>query len=233
MKKLVLFGLGKIADVAYQHFLRDGGYEVVALACDREWIGKGQSLDSRLPVIAFEDVATHYPPAQYEMFVAVGYHELNQMRARKVREAKAKGYRLASYVSPRADVGPWFQVGENCLILDGVGIQPGARVGNNVSIWNQTLIGHHAVIGDDVWIAAGATLGGMAEVGRASFIGLNATLGGEVQLGAECFVGAGALVLKSAPDKSVFVQQGTERFRLDSTQFLRMTRMPAMGRREP
>ena len=72
----------------------------------------------------------------------------------------------------------------------------------------------------------------MAEVGRASFIGLNATLGGEVQLGAECFVGAGALVLKSAPDKSVFVQQGTERFR-PTAPTLRMTRMPAMGRREP
>lgn len=232
MKKLVLFGLGKIADVAYQHFLRDGGYEVVALCCDRAWIGKGQALSSTLPVVAFEDVEAQYPPDEHEMFVALGYHELNKLRARRVQDAKAKGYRLASYVSPRADVGSWFEVGENCLILDGVGIQPGARVGNNVSIWNHSLIGHHAVIGDDVWIAAGATIGGMAEVGQSSFIGLNATLGGELTLGADCFVGAGALVLKSAPDKSVFVQPGTERFRLDSTQFLRMTRMPAMGRRE-
>jgi acetyltransferase-like isoleucine patch superfamily enzyme len=154
------------------------------------------------------------------------------LRARKFAEAKAKGYRLASYVSPRADVGPWFQAGENCLILDGVGIQPGARIGHNVSIWNNTLIGHHSVIADDVWIAAGATIGGMVEVGRASFIGLNATLGGEAKLGAESFVGAAALVLKSGPDKSVFVQAATERFRLDSSQFLRMTRMPTIGNRD-
>lgn len=231
MKKLIIFGLGKIADVAYQQFLRDGGYEVAAFVCDREWIGKGQAVQGGLPIIAFDEVERLYPPAEFEMFLALGYHELNQLRARKFAEAKAKGYRLASYVSTRADVGPWFQVGENCLILDGVGIQPGAKVGHNVSIWNNTLIGHHSVIGDDVWIAAGATIGGMVEVGRASFIGLNATLGGEAQLGADCFVGAAALVLKSAPDKSVFVQPGTERFRLDSTQFLRMTRMPTMGSR--
>lgn len=232
MKKLILFGLGKIADVAYQHFLRDGGYEVVAFCCDRAWIGKGQTVQSGLPIVAFEDVKTQFPPADHEMFLALGYHELNQFRACKFAEAKAKGYRLASYVSPRADVGPWFQVGENCLILDGVGIQPGARVGDNVSIWNHTLVGHHAVIGDHVWIAAGATIGGMVEVGAASFIGLNATLGGEAKLGAGSFVGAAALVLKSGPEKSVFVQPGTERFRLDSTQFLRMTRMPTIGRRD-
>ena len=72
------------------------------------------------------------------MFVAVGYHELNQMRARKVREAKAKGYRLASYVSPRADVGALVPGGRELPDLGRRGIQPGARVGNNVSIWNQT-----------------------------------------------------------------------------------------------
>jgi len=226
MKKLIIFGLGKIADVAYQHFMRDSGREIAAFVCDREWIGKGQAVQGGLPIVAFDEVERSYPPANYDMFLALGYHELNQLRARKFAEAKAKGYQLASYVSPRADVGSWFRVGENCLILDGVGIQPGARVGHNVSIWNNTLIGHHSLIGDDVWIAAGATIGGMVEIGRASFIGLNATLGGEAKLGADCFVGAAALVLKSGPDKSVFVQAGTERFRLDSTQFLRMTRMP-------
>jgi sugar O-acyltransferase (sialic acid O-acetyltransferase NeuD family) len=232
MKKLIIFGLGKIADVAYQHFLRDSSHAIVAFACDREWIGKGQTVQGGPPIVAYDEVERLYPPAEHEMFLALGYHELNQVRARKFAEAKAKGYRLASYVSPRADVGPWFHVGENCLILDGVGIQPGAKVGHNVYIWNNTLIGHHSVIGDDVWIAAGATIGGMVEVGRASFIGLNATLGGEAVLGAESFVGAAALVLKSGPDKSVFVQQGTERFRLDSSQFLRMTRMPTIGSRE-
>ncbi len=229
MKKLVLFGLGKIADVALQHFLRDGEFEVVALCCDSEWIGKGQAVDARWPVLPFETIEQHFDPAQVQMHVALGYHDLNGLRAARAAQARAKGYRLANLISRRADVGPWLQLGDNCMLLDGVGVQPGARIGNNVSIWNHTLIGHHSVIEDDVWIAAGATLGGSVRIGARSFIGLNATIGGEAQLGAQCFVGGGALVLKSAPDKSVFVQPGTDRFRLDSTQFLRMTRMPVVG----
>ncbi len=229
MKKLVIFGLGKIADVAIQHFLRDSDCELVALTCDREWVEKGRAVVTGMPVYAFDEIEKYCDPASHDMFVAVGYHELNQLRANKCAEAKAKGYRLASYISPRASVGPWLVHGENCLILDGVGIQPGARIGNNASIWNNTLVGHHAVVGDNVWIAAGTTVGGMVEIGDNCFVGLNATLGGEAKLGARCFVGAAAVVLKSAPDESVFVQPGTERFRLDSTRFLRMTRMPAIG----
>jgi sugar O-acyltransferase (sialic acid O-acetyltransferase NeuD family) len=231
-KKLVVFGLGKVADVALAHFLRDG-VEVVALTCDREWLTTGAMVRSALPLIAFDEIEQHFDPAHHDMFVAMGYHELNAVRAAKCAQARVKGYRLFSYISPRADVGPWLELGDNCLILDGAGVQPGARIGDNVSIWNNVLVGHHAVVEDDAWLAAGATLGGLVRVGRACFVGLNATLGGEAQIGASSFIGAGALVLKSADPMSVFVQAGTEKFRLDSQQFLRMTRMPAIGRGRP
>ena len=163
------------------------------------------------------------------MFVAIGYHELNAVRARKCQEAKAKGYTLISYVSPRADHGPWLEVGENCLILDGVGIQPGVRIGNNVSLWNNALIGHHSVVQDHCWIAAGATLGGLVTLGERCFVGLNATIGGELSVGADCFLGAATLVVKSAPPRSVFIARGTDKFRLESGDFIRITMMPAVG----
>lgn len=163
------------------------------------------------------------------MFVAIGYHDLNAVRARKCQEAKAKGYTLISYVSPRADHGPWLEVGENCLILDGVGIQPGVRIGNNVSLWNNVLIGHHSVIHDHCWVAAGATLGGVVTLGERSFVGLNATIGGELSIGADCFLGAATLVVKNALPRSVFIARGTDKFRLESDDFIRMTMMPAIG----
>lgn len=235
MKPLIIFGLGKISDVAYHHFIRDKEYQVVAFTCDAEWLSD-KSDDQRqhcgIPVLPFEDIERHYPPESVAMFVAIGYHELNSVRATKCGQAKAKGYRLISYVSPRADHGPWLEVGENCLILDGVGIQPGVRIGNNVSIWNNVLIGHHSVIHDHCWLAAGATLGGLVDLGERSFVGLNATIGGELAIGTDCFLGAGTLVLKCAPDRSVFVAAGTEKFRLDSKAFIRMTKMPAIGTRK-
>lgn len=232
MKNIIIFGLGKISDVAFQHFIRDGEYRVVAFTCDAAWMTISAAPEGThlgLPMLPFEDVERYYPPESVSMFVAIGYHELNAVRAKKCQEAKAKGYKLISYVSPRADHGPWLDVGENCLILDGVGIQPGVRIGNNVSIWNNTLIGHHSVIQDHCWIAAGATLGGLITLGARSFVGLNATIGGDLVIGEDCFLGAASLVVKSAPSKSVFIARGTDKFRLQSDDFLRMTTMPAIG----
>lgn len=232
MKQLIIFGLGKIADVAYHHLVRDNEYQVVAFTCDAEWLtamGGQEGTHYGHPVLPFEDIERHYPPESVSMFVAIGYHDLNAVRARKCREAKAKGYTLISYISPRADHGPWLEVGENCLILDGVGIQPGVKIGHNVSLWNNVLIGHHSTIQDHCWIAAGATLGGVVTLGERSFIGLNATVGGELSIGADSFLGAATLVIKSAPPRSVFIAPGTDKFRLNSDDFLRMTKMSALG----
>jgi len=232
MKPLIIFGLGKIAEVAYHHFVRDGEYEVVAFTCDAEWLtsSDSRSIDSHygIPVVPFEDIERRFPPESIFFFVAIGYHDLNAVRALKCEEAKAKGYSLISYVSPRADCGSWLNVGENCLILDGVGIQPGVQIGNNVSLWNNALIGHHSVVHDHCWIAAGATLGGVVTLGQRSFVGLNATIGGELTIGEDCFLGATALVVKSAPPRSVFIARSTDKFRLESNDFLTMTRMPAL-----
>lgn len=232
MKPLIIFGLGKISDVAYHHIIRDKEYQVVAFTCDAKWLPQATDEERKHlghPVLPFEDLERHYPPESVSMFVAIGYHDLNTLRARKCEEAKAKGYTLINYVSPRADYGPWLDIGENCLILDGVGIQPGVRIGNNVSLWNNVLIGHHSTIQDHCWVAAGATLGGLVSLGERCFVGLNATVGGELSVGPDSFLGAATLVLKDAPAKSVFIAPGTQKFRLDSDDFLRMTRMAAIG----
>ncbi len=232
-KPIVIFGIGKIADVAFQHMKRDNSHEVVAFTCDRQWLPKAEgSTFHDLPVHAFEDLESRYPADRFALFIAIGYHELNAARAERYTQAKSRGYELTNYVSLRANVGPWLHIGDNCLVLDGVGIQPGTVIGSNVSIWNNTLIGHHSKVDDHCWLAANATLGGCVRLGERSFVGLNATVGGEVELGERCFVGGGANVMRSAPPKSVYVAPSTEKFRLDSDAFVRMTRMPAMGRRE-
>jgi sugar O-acyltransferase (sialic acid O-acetyltransferase NeuD family) len=233
MKPLVIFGIGKISEVVFHHFKRDSGYDVVGFTCDERWLPPGPPAEARhmgLPVIGFAGIERTFPPEQVAMFIAVGYQELNAVRTAKCAEARARGYRLASYVSKRADQGPWLEIGDNCLILDSVGIQPGVRIGNNVSIWNSSLIGHHSTVADNCWIAAGATLGGMVNLGASCFVGLGATIGGEVAIGDRCFIGAGTLITKPAEAGSVFVARDTEKYRLDSDDFLRITKLAAMGR---
>jgi len=219
-----MFGAGKVADVVYRHIAHAGEHEVVAFTTDAAYVPQSGVFHGK-PVVAFETVTERFPPERYEMIVVVGYHDLNAVRRAKYHAAKEKGYRLASYVSPRAGTGDWLEMGDNCIVLDGAVIEPGARLGNNVVVWSGVLIGHHTTIGDHAWIAGQATFGGSARLGERSFVGLGAIVGHEVELGAECMIGAGALVTKCAGAKSVFVAANTELFRLDSERFLKISKL--------
>lgn len=230
-KPILIFGAGKIAEVVYQHIIRDGYLSIAAFCVDQKYMDEGGKSGEKygIPVLAFDDIEKNYPPNKFDMLVVIGYQNLNLLRRQKYDSAKAKGYRLRSYVSPRADTGNWLNHGENCVILDGVGLQPGTEIGNNVFIWNNSLVGHHSKVLDDCWITAGTTIGGCTEIGEQTFIGLNATIGGEINIGQRNFIGAGALVIKSSSENSVFIAPAAEKFRLDVDTFLRMTSLPAMN----
>lgn len=223
MSKVVIFGAGKIADEAYFYLTNDSPHDVVAFTVDAEHLGVREKLG--LPVVAFEEVGRTHPPGDFKMFVAVGYQELNKFRARKYEEAKARGFELVSYVSTRASNVGGVEVGDNCFVLEFVTIQPCARVGNDVFLWSGNHVGHHASVGDHCYIAGNVVISGSTVVEPFCFVGVGATIGHEVTIGAESFVGAGSLVTKSAAPKSVYVTPDTPKFRLDSSAFLRLTKM--------
>ncbi|MBV8434486.1 MAG: transferase [Candidatus Eremiobacteraeota bacterium] len=224
MNEIVIFGAGKVADVVYHHLRRSDEYSVAAFTCDRPYVPEGGRFRD-VPVVAFDEVTHRYPPDRFSMIVALGYHELNALRRAKYEEAKAKGYRLATYVSSAAHAGDWLEAGDNCIVLDGAILEPGTRLGNNVVVWSGVLVGHHTTIDDHAWIAGHATFGGSARLGAGSFVGLGAVVGHEVEIGESSFLGAGVLVTKCCDPKSVFVGANTELFRLDSERFLRISKL--------
>ncbi len=221
---LVIFGAGKVAEVVYRYLKRAGEYEVVAFTCDAGFIPESGAFLG-LPVVPFADVSMLYPPATHAMIVAIGYHDLNRVRRARYADAKAKGYRLISMISPEAHCGDWVEMGDNCIVLDGATLDPGVRLGSNVVIWSDALVGHHSTIEDHCWIAGHAVFGGTAVLGAGSFVALGAIVGNEVEIGAESFLGAGVLVTKCCEAKSVFVAPSTEKFRLDSDRFLKISKI--------
>ncbi len=223
MSKTVIFGAGKIADVAYYYLTYDSPHEIVAFTTDQEFCKENSKLG--LPVVPFEEVSLRYPPEKFKMFVAVGYQDLNKLRAKKYEEAKAKGYELISYISSRASNVGKVEVGDNCLILENVVIQPCSKVGSNVFIWCGNHVGHHATVMDHCYIAGQVVISGSAVVEPYCFIGVNATIGHEITIGSGSFIGAGTLITKSVVPMSVFIATDTSRFRLDVDHFLRLTTM--------
>lgn len=223
MSKIVLFGAGKIADVVYFQLTNDSPHEVVAFSVDGAHLSTNEKWG--LPVTAFEDLINLYPPDDFKMMIAVGYHDLNRFRAGKYHEAKAKGYELISYVSSRASNIHNIEIGDNCLVLENAVLQPCTRLGNNVFFWNGNHLGHHARVDDHCYIAGQAIIAGSSVVEEYCFVGINATIGHEVIIGHRSFIGAGSLITKTIPSKSVLITGDTPKFRLDSDAFVKLTRM--------
>jgi sugar O-acyltransferase (sialic acid O-acetyltransferase NeuD family) len=212
--KLVIFGMGDIAQIAHHYFSTDSKYEVVGFAVDASHLKA--DVFCNLPVIAFEEITNVYSPEDYDFFVALSYSKLNAIRKEKYIAAKALGYRIASFVSSRATILNGGNIGENCFIFENNTIQPFSVVGDNVTMWSGNHIGHHSVIGDHTFIASHVVISGGVEIGEQCFVGVNATLRDHIRIGDRCVIGAGALILADAEADGVYLAAATERSRVPS-----------------
>lgn len=201
-KKLLLFGDSAFAEVAYELFTHDSDYEVVAFVVSKEF-RKRDSLFG-LPVVDFETVEKAYPPSTHEMFIALVYQKLNRNRMKFYNEAKEKGYTLANYISSQAFVWRNVKLGDNVFIFENNVVQPFVEIGSNVVLWSGNHIGHHSKIKSHCFLASHIVVSGFVEIGEACFIGVNATLGNNLTVGRDCLIGAGALIVKDAPEGSLF-----------------------------
>ena len=224
MSKIVVFGAGQIAEIVYHYMSSDSDHEIVAFTVDGDRLNLNEKELFGIPIVPFDDVVHLYPPSEYEMFIAIGYNDLNQLRSEKYNQAKEKGYRLASYVSSKASlVGP-VEIGENCFILENQTLQL-TKIGNNVTIWSGNHIGHHSTIGDHCWISSAVCVSGNVTIEPYCFVGVNATLGNNITIGKQSFIGAGSLIIKNVQGKSVFIEDQTKKYALDSTRFLQLSKM--------
>lgn len=222
MKKgLLIFGTGKIAEVVAYYAVHECGLSVVAFIVDDAFKTSDQFLGR--PVVASSRAIAQFPADQYDMFVAVGYHNLNKLREMKLNEMMALGYNIISIVPPHANVPTNVTYGKNCFIMPPAVIHPCVTLGDNVFVWSGAMIGHHTKVGANVWLTSSCNIGGNVTIGKNTFLAVNATIGHSVEVGAECFLGANVLVTKKLDDQSVVIEESTKPFRLNSAQFLRMS----------
>ena len=194
-----------MARLARFYFEHDSDYEVVGFTVDDANVEAAEI--EGLPVVAWSEVAARFPPGDHDMFVALSYRGLNQLRAEKFDQAKAAGYRLATYICSRSVTWPDLVVGENCFILENQTVQPTCRLGNNVYLWSGNHIGHGSVIEDHVYLASHIVVSGHCQIGTRSFIGVNATVRDFIKIGADCFIAMDASVTQDMAPGSVALGQ--------------------------
>lgn len=223
MKKLVIFGLGPISQVAFECFTHNSDYEISAFTVDSSFITENES--QGVPVVPFEELTSHFPPTEYHIFIAIGYQDSNLLRTKKVEQAKKKGYKLASYIDSSLSLCPSIKIGEHCFIMSQSNIQPRVRIGSNNFIWSGSLIGHHTQIGNNNWFTSACNIAGNVQIADNNFFAINATVGNQISIGSFCFLGANTLTTKSLPDESVIITKSDPLFRLKTRDFLKLTGM--------
>ncbi len=201
MSKIVLFGLGDLAQIALEYFT-EAGHEVVGFTVDEEYMRTDNFMG--LPVIGFRDIETVFPPSSHEIHVCLVYADMNRCRQRKCAEAKARGYKLASYISPRAFVSPSARIGEHAFIFEGNVVQSYVTLGDNVILWSSNHIGHSSTIGNNVFVSSHVVISGHCAIGENCFLGVNSTIPNATSIGKESWISHGSLITSDVPEHSLF-----------------------------
>ena len=209
MRPAVIFGITDFAEVAKVYLDADSPYSVRAFTVHERFLGERTELLG-IPIVPFERLVESHPPADYDVFVALGFSGNNRARTTVYEEVKSKGYDFVTYVSTRTSHVGHFTVGKNSFVFENNVIQPFVSIGDNTILWSGNHIGHHSTIGNNCFLASHVVVSGHCTIGDNTFIGVNATLRHGVVVAPDCIIGAGALILKDTVAKGVYKAKGTE-----------------------
>ena len=208
MKKIVVFGNNRWAELVYYYLTYDSSFEIAGFTVDPGYISQDSLFG--VPVVSFEKVELIFPPVEYAMFIPLSYQGLNRLREEKYYQAKSKGYELITYVSSKTTTWPGLIIGDNCLVSENTSLNPFIQIGNNVTIGAGVLIGHHSVIRDHCFISSGAVILGSVTIGSHCLIGANATIKEKVTIASDCIIGSGVTIMKDTREKGVYVGRSPE-----------------------
>ena len=217
-RDVVIFGVGKTADVVSYFFEHESDFNVVGFTVTSDYL-EADSFKG-LPVVPFEEITERYPPSRFLIFIAMGYAGLNHYRAQIYTQAKSLGYSFASYTHPRSGIPKDMPVGDNCFIMNDVHIHPFVTLGDNNFVWSGVIICHHTVIGSHCWFTSGTNIAGNNVIGSFCFFAINSTLTDGLEIGDRCLLGANTLVSSNLEAGSVVIAAPEKKYPLTSKEFL-------------
>jgi sugar O-acyltransferase (sialic acid O-acetyltransferase NeuD family) len=202
MKKVVIFGLGDNAELAKYYFDNDSDYKVVAFTVDKQYTT--EKMFHKLPIIPFDKVEQYYSPDEVDLFIAVGYTNMNEVRELKYLDGKKRGYKFVNYISSKATILT-DKIGENNFILEDNTIQPYVEIGNNNVFWSGNHIGHHGRIGNNCFITSHVVISGRCIIEDNCFMGVNSTIRDHIKIRYKSLIGAGAWISEDTEEYGVYL----------------------------
>jgi len=209
-KKLILFGTGLFGQLARYYIDHYSTQYVVSVVTESPISPDIFNKMRGVQFCDFDIIQNIYPPHKYDMFVAVGYREMNSIRKEMYYKALDKGYYLPSFSFMHTSLYSNVGLGNNCFIFEDNTIQPFVDIGHNVILWSGNHIGHHSKIGDHNFISSHVVISGNVTVGESCFFGVNSTIIDGINIGDRCLIGARSLITRNAYSDSVYITRGTK-----------------------
>ena len=209
--RLVIVGDSMFAEIAHEYFQYDSPYDVAAFSVEQEYLRRRHFRG--LPVFPFESLAQELDPAEYSVFVAVTYGQLNRLRTRLMEAARLSGFTLASYVSSQAFVWHNVEIGEHCFVFEDNTLQPFVRVGRNCVLWSGNHVGHHSTVGNNVFVSSHVVISGSVRIGDNCFLGVNSTLVNDITVGEDVWLGPDVVITRDVAPNTVWSPPRSEKRR--------------------
>ncbi len=200
MKKIIIFGIGQIAEALTDAIEFEKKYEILAYTADNRFI-KNQKFKNK-PIIPIDEITKNFDKEDFYFLTAVGFKKLNKHRQRIYEMLKQKGFSFTNFISSEARLVN-AKYGENNIIFEFNNLQSNVSIGNNNIIWSGNHVGHHTKIGNNCFITSHVTISGSVTIEDNCFLGVNSTIKDNILIEKETIVGAGSLILKNIKKNSV------------------------------
>ena len=203
MADIVVFGAGRIAEVAKVYIDAHSSDRIVGFTVDAQYVTGDRFYD--LPLVAWEQLERFFSPDHVKLLGPLSYRRLNQFRRDRYLNGKERGYQFTSFIHPSCHVYTK-DIGDNCFILEGNVIQPFAKIGNNVMMWSGNHIGHHCVVGDHCFFASQVGISSGTTIGQGCFLAGKVGVHEGITIGDDCMLGGGVRISKDLAAGSVVVR---------------------------
>ncbi len=195
-RSIVIFGIGPISKTIFYSCRKQKTFDICSFTADQQYIKEDTFCN--LPVIAFEEIESLYPPEQFDMLVVnVGAVAGASSRKDMFLRAQQKGYHLVNYIDPKADVVDDVIMGQNNIIMANTHVGPSGKMGDNNFIRENIYLGHNFDIGSHNFLGPGSTFGGSCHIGDLNFVGMAVTFINNITIEDNNLIGAASLVLKN------------------------------------
>lgn len=130
----------------------------------------------------------HYPPADWDVCIAVNEFYINDVRRAFHEALQALGYTAVSTISPYAHVDATAVIGKNVVIFPGCTIGAGVTVGHHTVLRPNVVLSEDVEIGAYVTLEANVTVREMAKIGAFTTICANSSVARMTEIGEHCYL---------------------------------------------